>query len=135
MKPNNASPKERRQRRQVEILWALIAFMLVFAFSQVPLWIVANNAQAQKADRKEKRQEVADTPTAPAVTVHFAVRPDGQLFVDGKAVGERGIRQLFAKKKNIAVELALSSRELVTVFQECAGQGLAPTVKLAAKHP
>lgn len=133
MKFNHASSKERRLKRQAEILWAIIGFLLVFSFSQVPVWVFAKNMvmEKEKAAGSKQVNDVSAEPI-PSQTMHFVVKPDGKLWLQGRQVPSDEVGRILSLEKNPAVELTMLNRDVVALFYECARINIAPTVKLIA---
>ena len=127
------TPKERRLRRQVEILWILFTFMLVMNFFSICLWPLVKGVEAESAEAAEKAassHSVAE-PEQPKETLTFVLDRNGGIRIGNRLATEKMLREIFSSTPTPGVELILPDRMLAALFDQCARQGIAPTVKLA----
>lgn len=123
--------RERRIRRLNEILWVMVAFLLLLTFFNIILWPMLRSEEFEK---KAKESTTASNEMMPAnvqpAKLVFTEDADGRILYKDKVVKRADIKNILGQYQNPEVEIMLTSRDIVTLFFECCQDHISPTVKL-----
>ena len=123
--------RERRIRRLNEILWVMVAFLLLLTFFNIILWPMLRSEEFEK---KAKELTTASSEMMPAnvqpAKLVFTEDTDGRILYKDKVVKQTDLKNIFGQYQTPEVEIMLTNRDIVTLFFECYQGHISPTVKL-----
>lgn len=128
--PGMAS-RERRIRRLNEILWVMVAFLLLLTFFNIILWPMLRSEEFEKKAKEltSASSEMMPANVQPAKLV-FTEDANGRILYKDKVVKLTDLKNIFGQHQNPEVEIMLISRDIVTIFFECYQSQISPTVRL-----
>lgn len=123
--------RERRIRRLNEILWVMIAFLLLLTFFNIILWPMLRSKEFKENPKNLTPTSGKTIPTDAQLTkLVFNENAEGRILYRGKVVNQGGIKNIFEQYQTPEVEIMLTSRDIVTIFFECYQNQISPTVRL-----
>ena len=123
--------RERRIRRLNEILWVMVAFLLLLTFFNIILWPMIKSEEWEKKEKKSSPTSSETMPVDVQLTkLVFNENAEGRILYRGKVVNQTDIKNIFGQYQTPEVEIMLTSRDIVTLFFECCRGHISPTVKL-----
>jgi len=138
--PSFTSDKERRTSHMNEVLWVLVAFLLVLTFFNVSLWPLVRYDEWRKKDitaeasEGEKAKSCFSSP-AKSTKLIFTLEEDDHVLYEGKLIDRSTIEKLFSEfsDPDFEVEIVSSGENMIALFYKCYCKNISPLVRFKPK--
>jgi biopolymer transport protein ExbD len=123
------SAMEGRSRRMIEVLWALVAILMVMALFNVCTWPLLSNAALKSPSTETPAAATATENEGSAAKLSFSLDRHGDVLLDRQKLDPAAVRTLFQQSSPGHIEVVVLSESLLALFFECGRLGIAPDIK------